>query len=908
MQKNLSLTTRKVMGTGIALPKSKIARLGKKKSAVVTCTLLACAITGIYLPANAAEKITYDDHVRPIFADRCLNCHNPDKEKGGLDLTSYSSLLQGGSSGEIVNSGEPDSSRLFRSVTHAEEPFMPPKADKLTAQRIKVMRDWITGGLLENSGSKAKTGKPVFKVELAQPTTGKPEGPPPMPEHLVLAPAVTSSRPATPSDIASSPWAPIIALAVPRQVLLYNSSTLRLEGVLPFPEGTPSSLAFSRNGSILIAGGGRGGKAGLVVGWLVKTGQRIFEIGAEFDAVLAADITADHKLIALGGPSRRIKIFSTADGKEVANIKKHTDWVTSIAFSPDGILLATGDRNGGLFVWESVTANPFYTLKGHSKSITAISWQADSNLIASASEDGSVRLWEMSEGKQVKNWTAHSSGITDMAYTADGRIATCGRDRQAKVWDGNGSEKSVAKDFSDIPVTACLSHDGSRLIAADWVGNVRVFNSSDGKLIGSLLANPPALGTRIAQAQTVVKTQQKKLEGAIGKHSGQLTEATAAAENLATISSRIAASKKQMETSNRTLDAARLMLSKSREDHAAIVKQTEVSKQKIGKIEVTLNADPAVNDNREQLEAELKMIRSMLDQLLKDIASREATSLKIESTIKISQETLATATAAFAAVSGKLKPAQENHALKVKDASGSKAVVDSLQGELAIAMANQQHWQAANINIDRHKKMAARPTLEAELEQLELSRKKSEQSHQLSVNAANVAEKSATDIQKAEAASLTSLNAAKGRLPVLEWELRLNELIATQQRQAMTGIREAMKEAPGTMKPKIQAAIDEAGKAVASADVQTGRVKDLIQHSVTNAQNALDEIRSSVAGTQKALAARQTEQAAALVQVQEAKKAYAAGTKKIGQLDAEIAELQERYTQALPSATGKPLK
>jgi chromosome segregation ATPase len=90
--------------------------------------------------------------------------------------------------------------------------------------------------------------------------------------------------------------------------------------------------------------------------------------------------------------------------------------------------------------------------------------------------------------------------------------------------------------------------------------------------------------------------------------------------------------------------------------------------------------------------------------------------------------------------------------------------------------------------------------------------------------------------------------------------------------------------------------------------VQTGRVKDLIQHSVTNAQNALDEIRSSVAGTQKALAARQTEQAAALVQVQEAKKAYAAGTKKIGQLDAEIAELQERYTQALPSATGKPLK
>ncbi len=495
--------------------------------------------------AEGAEKITYDDHLRPILADRCLSCHNPDKAKGGLDLSTYSSLMQGGSSGEIVNAGDPDSSRLFRSVAHLEEPFMPPKADKLTEPRLKVMRDWISGGLLENSGSKAKAGKPAFKMELAQPSTGKPEGPPPMPEHLVLAPAVTSQRPATPSDIASSPWAPLIALAVPKQVLLYNTDTLRLEGVLPFPEGTPSSLAFSRNGSLLVAGGGRGGKAGLVVGWLIKTGERVFEIGSEFDAVLAADITADHQLIALGGPGRRVKIYSTSDGQEVANIKKHTDWVTSLAFSPDGILLATGDRNGGLYVWESETANPFYTLKAHSKSITSISWRADSNVVASASEDGSVRLWEMNEGKQVKNWNAHGGGVTDMAFSADGRIVTCGRDRNAKVWDSNGSQKSATKEFSDIPVSSCLSHDGNRFVAADWIGNVRVFNSADGKRVGDLVANPPAIDTRVAHAQSVMDKLKKELAQATEKHSGKLIEAKDAQERLAGIRCQIDINTKQ---------------------------------------------------------------------------------------------------------------------------------------------------------------------------------------------------------------------------------------------------------------------------------------------------------------------------------------------------------------------------
>ncbi|MCP4849261.1 MAG: hypothetical protein GY899_15070 [Verrucomicrobiaceae bacterium] len=888
------------MGTGIALPKSRITPKHGDQHRMALYTFLALALTAIYLPANAADKVTYDDHVRPIFADRCLNCHNPDKAKGGLDLTSYSSLLQGGSSGEIVNPGEPDSSRLFRSVTHAEEPFMPPKADKLSDMRIKVMRDWISGGLLENSGSKAKAGKPAFKMELAKPSTGKPEGPPPMPEHLVLAPAVTSARPATPSDVVSSPWAPLIALAVPRQVLLYNSNTLDLEGVLPFPEGSPSSLAFSRNGSLLIAGGGRGGKSGLVVGWLIKTGERIFEIGSEFDAVLAADITSDHKLIALGGPGRRIKIYSTADGKEVANIKKHTDWVTSIAFSPDGILLATGDRNGGLFVWESGTANPFYTLKAHSKSITAISWSADSNVAASASEDGSVRLWEMNGGKQVKNWTAHSSGVTDMAYTADGRIATCGRDRQAKVWDGTGTEKSAAKNFSDIPVTACLSHDGARLIAADWVGNVRVFNSADGKLIGPLLANPPAIDTRIAQAQTVVKSQQEELEKSRKTHSVKLNGKTAAAQTLTSINGTIAASKKQEEKFKGTLATTRSMLSESKEAHAAIVKQTQSSKENIGKIEKALAAPPAEGDDREKIQAELTIARATLDQQIRDLAASEATTRNLENTVKSAQKSLAAATATFTAASAKLKPAQENHALKAKEESTSRGDLHARERALAIALANQQRWQAASINVVRHEKMAVRPLLEEEIGQLELSRKESEKSHQLSVSATAEAEKGVTEAQKAETASAKALDSARSRLPDLEWELRLSEIIATQQREAMTGIREAMKEAPETVKAKIQAAINEAGKSLATANSQSGRIKDVMQHSVANAQSALEQTRSSVAGTQKALSTRQNEEAAALVNLNEAIKAHEAVTKKIERLNAEISDLQKRYTQALP--------
>lgn len=157
-------------------------------------------------------------------------------------------------------------------------------------------------------------------------------------------------------------------------MLLYRTDT-RLAGVLPFPEGRPQVLQFSRNGSLVLAGGGRGGASGRVVVWSVDSGRRVMEIGDERDTVLAADISSDHRLVALGGPQKVVRIYSTETGELLHEMKKHTEWVTAVGFSPDGVLLASGDRNGGVMVWESGTGRDYLTLAGHTAAITAVSWR-----------------------------------------------------------------------------------------------------------------------------------------------------------------------------------------------------------------------------------------------------------------------------------------------------------------------------------------------------------------------------------------------------------------------------------------------------------------------------------------------------------------------------------------------------
>ena len=63
------------------------------------CLILAAGLVSASSWAQENEKLTYDDHIRPLLENKCFSCHNPDKKKGGLELTSYAGLMNGGSGG-----------------------------------------------------------------------------------------------------------------------------------------------------------------------------------------------------------------------------------------------------------------------------------------------------------------------------------------------------------------------------------------------------------------------------------------------------------------------------------------------------------------------------------------------------------------------------------------------------------------------------------------------------------------------------------------------------------------------------------------------------------------------------------------------------------------------------------------
>ena len=521
--------------------------------------LLAVVVSPSARAADAPAP-TFERDVAPIFRERCCSCHNPDRKRGGLDLSSFAQTLAGGGSGEVVAPGDADASYLWQLVSHASEPKMPPESDRIPADALDVIRRWIAAGALERDGA-APARSRSSAIAMAAGVAIRPEGPPVMPPRLPKEPLSTSGRSGSVTALAASPHGTLAAVGGRRQVLLYDTGTRDLLGRLAFPEGVVKTLRFSRSGRLLLAGGGVAAQSGRVVVWDVASAERRLEMGDEFDEVLAADLSADQRLVALGGSARRVRLLRTTDGAIDAEIDRHTDWVTALEFAPDGHLLASGDRAGNLFLWEAAGAREHGVLRGHKGGITAVAWRADGGALASGSADGTVKVWDPRAGTLAKGWDAHSGGTEGVAWLADGRLASTGQDRRVKLWTADGRLERTIEGLSDIGLRVTATDDAAALLASDFNGKVVVVATADGSPLGTLETNPPSLADRLAAARTAID------EAAAGAADARAAEAAAAATvDAATVALRDA--ERAMAAAREALTAAEKRVANARAEEA----------------------------------------------------------------------------------------------------------------------------------------------------------------------------------------------------------------------------------------------------------------------------------------------------------------------------------------------------
>jgi hypothetical protein len=111
----------------------------------------------------AADEVDFKKDIAPVLEASCVKCHNAEKKKGKLDMSTKDSFMKGGEDGKIVEAGKADASKMIKSLLLPadDDDAMPPKdkAPRPTAAQIEALKKWINAGAKWPDGVTLKAAK-----------------------------------------------------------------------------------------------------------------------------------------------------------------------------------------------------------------------------------------------------------------------------------------------------------------------------------------------------------------------------------------------------------------------------------------------------------------------------------------------------------------------------------------------------------------------------------------------------------------------------------------------------------------------------------------------------------------------------------------------------------------------------
>jgi WD40 repeat protein len=174
-------------------------------------------------------------------------------------------------------------------------------------------------------------------------------------------------------------------------------------------------------------------------------------------------VSHDGLMIVAGSSSGLLRVWTTANCEEVAQLSGHEGQVWSVAWSSDGLRFASSSQDRTIRVWDGRT---FETLGlcMHDDEVNSVAFSPDNSLITSGSDDRTVRIWNAVSCEEVACLTGHNHIVRSVAFFPDGtRIASVSDDSAVRIWDTRTYEVLSGIQCSGNAYVVAVSPDSTRL-------------------------------------------------------------------------------------------------------------------------------------------------------------------------------------------------------------------------------------------------------------------------------------------------------------------------------------------------------------------------------------------------------------------------------------------------------------
>ena len=425
-----------------------------------------------------AQDVSYSKDIKPIIQRSCQGCHQPATKMGGLVLTEYDQIAKGGQKGPILAAGSPDTSRVVGMLSGKLEPLMPMGGKPLPKAEIALFRLWIEQGAKDDTPASEK-GPRV------------PEKPP----VYTQAPLI--------SGLSYSPDGSLLAVGAYKEIVLLTADGSEIVARLLGKSERINSLAFTPDGTKLVAVGGAPARYGEVQVWDVASRKLLRSIDATTDTLFGGAVSPDGKYVCIGGADKGVRVIEIDTGKELFKAGHHEDWVLDAAFGIDGKRIVTVGRDRAAKLADAKTGAFLENVNLLREQLFAIERHPRRDYVLIGGMDRVPYLYMMDRPRALKvaddstlvrKFEEQKANILALAFSPDGsRIAVGGLSGEAPIYNtATGERMATCKGVPQGIFVIQFHPSGDRVALGGFDGRVRIYNPLNGELLKNFSPVPIA--------------------------------------------------------------------------------------------------------------------------------------------------------------------------------------------------------------------------------------------------------------------------------------------------------------------------------------------------------------------------------------------------------------------------------